>query len=235
VEPKTEELTVKAKLIGSFDDIKSRLSDIQTLSLEKTESQLNVVRIESRDIQKKPFLFIILELKKDSLDVSYTIATDSSPKLRKMIALKTALGILSLITDLYAVDTTEMFQYIDSAIEELVGSLSQSYSALFNNYDAIFNDYKEIKKMNVELASANKNLSVQASQLSEENKRLSARLKELEVYSDESLMVMVEEWLQAHSSEIDVNEFGKIYKVNPTRVEQILNKMVSLGYIEIKG
>ena len=48
-------------------------------------------------------------------------------------------------------------------------------------------------------------------------------------------MVLVEEWLEAHSSEIDVTEFAKVYKLSPTRVEQILNKMVSLGFIELKG
>ena len=128
-----------------------------------------------------------------------------------------------------------MFQCLDSAIDELANSLSQSYSSLFNNYDAIFNEYRELRKINVELTAANKNLSVQASQLSEENKSMTARVKELEAYSDESLMVMAEEWLEAHNSEIDVGEFSKVYKISPTRVEGILNKMVSLGYIELKG
>ena len=176
-----------------------------------------------------------MELGDDKLTISYTMAVDSSPKLRRLTALKEALGILSLITDLYSVDNTEIFQCLDSSIDELVASLSQSYSSLFNNYDAIFNEYKELKKINVELTAANKNLSVQASQLSEENKGLSARVKELEGYSDESLMVLVEEWLEAHGSEIDIPEFSKVYKITPTRSEQILNKMVSLGYIEMKG
>jgi hypothetical protein len=235
VEPKTEEIEVKAKLIGSFNDVARRLSQIETLDVERGDSLLRVVRVESRDIQKRPFLFVLMELGQDRLMINYTVASDSSPKIRRMEALKEALSMLSLITDLYTVDNTEMFQCLDSAIDELSASMSQSYSTLFNNYDAIFNEYKELRKMNAELTSANKNLSVQASLLSEENKSLSARVKELEGYSDDSLMVMAQEWLETHNSEIDVGEFGKVYKVNPTRVEVILNKMVSLGYIELKG
>ena len=235
VEPKTEEIEIKAKLLGGFDDIRKRLSGIETLEIEKGDSVLRIARVESRDIQKRPFLFVLLELGSDRITISYTMAVDSSPKLRRMVALKEALSVLSLITDLYSTDAEEMFQCLDSAIDELTGSLSQSYSSLFNNYDAIFNEYRELRKINVELTAANKNLSVQASQLSVENKSLSIRVKELEVYSDESLMVMAEEWLGAHNSEIDVGEFGKVYRISPTRVEGILNKMVSLGYIELKG
>ena len=64
---------------------------------------------------------------------------------------------------------------------------------------------------------------------------MAERLKVLETYSDNSLMVIVQEWLDAHDDSIDVNEFAKNYKISPTRVEQILNKMVTLGYIELKG
>ena len=64
---------------------------------------------------------------------------------------------------------------------------------------------------------------------------MAERLKVLETYSDNSLMVIVQDWLDAHDDSIDVNEFAKNYKISPTRVEQILNKMVTLGYIELKG
>lgn len=235
VEPKTEEIAIKATLVGSLDAIAKTLSEIETLEIEKGGPVLKIARVESRDIQKRPFLFVLMEMGADRLMISYTVSADSSPKFRRVTALKEVLSILSLITDLYSVDNTELFQCLDSAIDELTGSLSQSYSSLFNNYDAMFNEYKELRKINVELTAANKNLSVQASQLSDDNKGLKTRVKELEGYSDESLMVLVEEWLEAHGSEIDVTEFSKVYKLTPTRAEQILNKMVSLGYIEMKG
>jgi hypothetical protein len=117
----------------------------------------------------------------------------------------------------------------------VLGSLSQSYSTLFNNYSALLNEQREIKRLNIELTASNRNLTVQAAQLSSENQELKSRLSQLESYSDESLMVMLEEWIESHDSAIDINEFAKSYKASPTRIEQMLNKMVSLGYIELRG
>lgn len=235
IEPKTDGLEIKAKLSGDFDAIYKRLSTLQLFAVSKQQSGIKLLRVESRDMQKRPFLFLIIELRSDKIVIDYTMAPDSSPKLRKMFVLKTALSVLSLITDLYAVDDTEFFQYLDSAIDDVLGSITQSYSSLFNNYDSLFNEYREIKRLNIELEASNKNLTVQATQLTEENRQFKERVATLESYSDSALMVMVQEWLESHDNTIDINEFAKTYKITPTRVEQILNRMVSLGNIELKG
>jgi len=235
IEPKAERISLKGNLTGTFDAMAGRLATLQIFSIEVKSDSLSIARIESRDIQKRPFLFIIITFTKDTVTVDYTISLDSSPKLRKLFVIKTLLNVLSLVSDLYVVDNAQIFQYTDSAIDEVVNSLSQSYSSLFNNYDSLFNEYRELKRLNLQLEAANKNLTVQAQKLDAENKELSERLKALETYSDESLMVMVEDWIEAHDSTIDINEFAQNYKISPTRVEQILNKMVSLGYITLKG
>jgi hypothetical protein len=235
VEPKTEEIDIKGKPIGEFSAMEARLSSLQLYLSKSTNNDLTLVKVESRDIQKRPFLFLIITLERERITLKYTIAPDSSPKMRRVYALKNLMGVLSLIADLYSADSSELFQHADSAIDDLLDSMSQSYSALFNNYDSLFNEYREMKRLNIELAASNKNLGVQATQVSEDNIKLKQRLTELETYSDESLMVMVEEWLESHDNTIDVNEFGNMYKIIPPRVEQILNKMVSLGYIELKG
>lgn len=235
IEPKTDGLEIKAKLLGSFDDIYKRFSTLQLFTLSKYSGGVRLLRVESRDIQKKPFLFIIIDLKTDKLTVDYTIALDASPKLRRLTVLKSVLSVLSLVADIYLADNTELFQYLDSSIDDVLGSITQSYSSLFNNYDSLFNEYREIKRLNIELEASNKNLTVQALQLSDESKRLTDKVKLLESYSDDALMVMVEDWLEAHDATIDINEFAKTYKMTPTRVEQILNRMVTLGYIELRG
>jgi 23S rRNA pseudoU1915 N3-methylase RlmH len=228
-------LEVKAKLIGSYADMMSRLSSIELFSIKTTDNGVSLLRVESRDIQKKPFLFILISLGKESAKAEYTIAPDSSPKLRRLSVIKTMLSILSLVSDIYTVDNRELFQLTDSSIDNVLDSMSQSYSTLFNNYDSLFNEYREIKRLNIELTSSNKNLTVQASQISEENKRLQERLKALETYSDDALMAMVQDWIESHGNTIDINEFANNYKTVPARAEQILNKMVSMGYVEIKS
>ncbi len=235
VEPKTDSIEVKAKLSGSLGDIQKRLGDLQIFSITSSKDSVKLLKIESRDLQKKPFLFIIIDMGASRLAAEYTIAPDTSPKLRRLAVIKTLLGVLSLVSDLYTVDNTEFFQYVDSAIDDVTNSITQSYSTLFNSYDSLFNEYRELKRQNIELTASNKNLTVQALQLSDQNKSMDAELKELRGYSDNSLMVMIQEWIDSHDSTIDINEFAKNYKMTPTRVEQMLNRMVSLGYIELKG
>jgi len=235
IEPKISEIKLGGTLLGSFDVISNRLSSTQLFSIKTSPNSISLIRVESRDMQKRPFLFFVINLNKDSIVVQYSIPMDSSEKLRKLYVLKNLFSVLSLIADLYTPNPTELFQYADSAIDDVLNSLSQSYSTLFNNYDSLFNEFREIKRLNIELTAANKNLVVQTTQLQNQNKELSDRLKALETYSDESLMVMIQEWIEAHNSTIDINEFAETYKITPPRVEQILNKMVSLGYVEIKG
>jgi len=233
--PNISEFSVNGALTGSFPMIESRLSTIQTLLIKQNPEGLVILSVESRDMEKNPFLFFIFTFKQNGIDVKYSIAPDASEKLRRLYVLKNLLSLLSLITDQYSVDQQTFFQYVDSAIDDVLGSLSQSYSALFNNYDSLFNEYRETKRLNIELTQSNKNLSVKATQLSKDNDELKARMAELETYSEESLMVMIQDWLEAHNNTIDIGEFSKTYRVLQPRVEQVLNKMVAQSYIEFKG
>ncbi len=236
IEPKIAEFSLKATLTGSFQDIAKRFSALQMFSIKiNPDNSLVLLNIESRDIQKNPYLFFIITLRPDSTSIQYSIALDTSEKMRRLYVVKNLLGILSLITDLYYADPAGLYQYVDSTIDDMINSLSQNYSALFNNYDSLFNEYRELKRLNIELTASNKNLTVQAAQLTAENRELKGRLSSLETYSDESLMVMVEDWIDAHNNTIDLMEFSKTYKIPIPRAEQILNKMVSTGYIELKG
>ncbi len=235
VEPKISEFSIKGTLLGDFSAMSNRFSTLQMFSIKINHDSLVLLTVESRDIQKNPFLFFIITFKADSIEVKYSIALDTSEKMRRIYVVKNLLSVLSLVTDLYSPDPVSLYQYVDSSIDELTGSLSQSYSALFNNYDSLFNEYRELKRLNIELASSNKNLTAQATELSAQNNELTERLKQLETYSDESLMVMIEEWIDSHNNTIDLAEFAKTYRITIPRVEQMLNKMVSMSYIELKG
>lgn len=233
--PYVESIKIDAKLTKEFKDIYKIVSDIEVLSSQLNPNNLILFKVESRDMQKKPFLFFIFDFYADHIEIQYSIAFDSSKKLRRLSIIKNFLNVLALINNCYEINLKELFQHLDSIIDDVLSSISQNYSTLFNNYDSIFNEYKELKIINNDLRRSNKNLTAMSSQLSQTNKKLALKLKDLEIYSDESLMVMVEEWIEAHDNTIDINEFAKSYKIMPPRIEQILNKMVSFGYLELKG
>lgn len=235
IEPIIEELFIPGKPTAGYDKIIERLSTLELFYVKKSDNGVVLLRIESRDIQKRPFLFFIIELGDTKIHLQYSIARDASLKMRRLYVIKMLVSVLALIPDAYSPDNAELFQHIDSAIDDLISSIPSTYSALYNSYDSLYNEYKEVRRLNIELTASNKNLTVQAMQLNEENKELKERLKELETYSEESLMVKVQDWIESHDSTIDIEEFSKTLHVPTPRIEQILNKMVSLGYIEARG
>ncbi|MGC8567821.1 MAG: hypothetical protein ACP5RP_00985 [Candidatus Micrarchaeia archaeon] len=235
ITPHVDSFTFKSSMLGSPTDIYSRISALALYDIKILDNSVKVAKVESFDIQKRPFLFYIISLNPDSVNVEYTLLPDSSPKLRLLSVLSNFIFILSQITDLYSVDSKELFQNISAVTESILNSISQNYSTLFNKYDSMLNDFKELKRRSLQLESENKEFSFKINALEEENQSLKKKLASLEVYSDNALMVMVEEWLDAHDGAIDIEEFSNLHNISMTRTEQILNKMVSEGYISLVG
>lgn len=232
--PKTEKIVFSGKMIGSFKEIKSRVDKIPFYSSKLEEKQLTIVRVESRNIRKAPYLFYIIIIRDDSITVIYSLPYDASGSMRRAQILKDLAGLISVTADHYFVNEGAFFQYVDSVLDSILSGLSKEYSTLFNNYESLLNEYRETKKLNIELSSSNRNLTVDASHLSQENKILGDKLGKLQKYSDEYLMAAIEDWLEVHNSTIDINEFSKAYDIISTRVEEILDKMVSTGYLQLK-
>lgn len=234
LQPKVEELTIEAKMTGTLQEIKDKLVHVPFYLVNSDANEVNLVKVESRNISKRPYLFHIIRIMPTSLIVTYSYLPDSSLNLRRAAVLKNLSGILSIISDKYSIDMSKFLQYTDSVLDNLSSGLSQNYTTLYNRYDSMLTDYRDLKRLNIELAAANRNLTLQSAQLNEENKNLTQEISTLKKYSDESLMALIEEWIQVHGNSIDIIEFGKSHDVNPTRVEQVLDKMISLGYIEVK-
>lgn len=235
LEPTIENLQLKGKLLGSFDAIAKRLASLQMFSMRTTPTDITLVKVESRDMQRRPYLFMIFVFGNDSIRIEFSIGLDSGAKLRRLYVLKNLTAVLSLIADLFEADNTELLQHLDSSIDDFLGSLTPEYGSLYNSYQSLLTKYRELRRLNIELTSSNRNLSVQASMLENDNSELNNRLKALETFSDESLMSMVQDWIESHGGSIDVTAFANTYKTTAPRVEQILDIMVREGYIELKG
>ena len=235
IEPKVEQVEFDGKLKGSFESIQEKMSHVPFYTMRQGDGKLDIVRVESSNIRKKPFLFYIVTLKDAQLTLTYSIIPGSSDRLRRAVVIKNLASILSVIGADFSVDETKFLQYVDSVIDNLINGMSQSYSTLFNKHDALLSEYMELKKLVKELSISNRNLTIQTSQLNDENKMIGEQLKSLQTYSNDALMAMIEDWIEVHNSSIDVGDFAKMYKVPEPRVEQVLDKMVSMGYIELKS
>jgi hypothetical protein len=233
-QPKVEEFSLDGRLSGTLDDAKQAIGNVPFYLIKKSQDSLDLIKVESRSINRRPYLFHIISIKADRIDITYSLVPDSSVGLRRAYVLKSIAAIISMLDGKYSVDQLKFVQYVDSVLDSLLSGLSQSYTTLYNRYDSLLTEYREIKRLEIEVSAANRNMAIQSAQLAEENKAISAQLNALKKYSDEALMALVEDWITTHNGSIDIVEFSKAHDVVPTRVEQVLDKMVSLGYLELK-
>ncbi|MEM0200858.1 MAG: hypothetical protein QXD23_00435 [Candidatus Micrarchaeaceae archaeon] len=234
ITPKVEKIEIAGKLKGTFDEIATEISKLPFYSTFTSQDSISIGLVESRNIHKQPYLFYIFEIKIDKVSIIYSIPNDISESMRRAFVMRNFSSLMSIISDVYELSQQEFTQYVDSTTDKLLSGLSENYSILFNKYDALLTEYRAVKRLNIELSASNRNLTLESSQLLEDNKKLKQELDKLQKYSDESLMSIVEDWITVHGSSIDIDEFAKNYNIPPPRVEEILDKMVSKGYIELR-
>jgi hypothetical protein len=219
------EQLMKAFSSLSFLKMATDASDPQTLL---------VLNIESRDISNNPYVFSICYFRKNAIDVLYTIPPGGSPKLRRLEMVKFLLNLLTLAADQYSIDMRHLYQFLESTLDEMNEYVSADYQKLFSQYDSLQEEAKSLKKKAHDLNSANAALTKDNFELKNRLDELTLRIQQLERYSDDVLAVKIQSWLAEHSGEINLTEFAKVHGVSEARVEQVLNQLVSAGYLETR-
>jgi len=233
--PRVEGFKLFAKRTKSPDEVIDRLATLSFIEIAKEADYIAVLNVESRDIHRNPYLFSTIYLKPDVIEIVYTIIPGMSPRKRKIDVYRHVLNILTLIHDAYEVDTKYLYQTLESALKDITEFASSDYNEIFAKYDVLQRDYLEAKKRIEQLESSNSKMSKELIELRSKNDELLLRVKQLETYSDEALMARIQDWLDVHRNEINITEFAKQYGVLESRVEEVLNKMVIQGYLELRG
>lgn len=231
--PKVDSFRVKARLKGTMKDVAGLLRTISFLEVAAEKDAVNAVYVESRDINKNPYLFSILKLKEDELEVLYTIPSEIAPRKRKLDVIRYLLNILSLVEDVYSIDSKVVYQLLETSVKDLLDSVTMDYSKLYTAYDSLKKDADDLTKRVERLKDQTEALSAQNYELKSSNDELTLRVKDLEGLSDETLKARLQEWVVEHDGVINVIEFTKIHKAAESRVEQMLNKLVAEGYLEV--
>jgi hypothetical protein len=231
--PKVDGFKVKAKIKGSLKDISQLLRTISFLEVASEKDAVNALYVESRDINKNPYLFSILKAKKNELEVLYTIPPEIAPRKRKLDVIRYLLNILTLIDDVYQVDTKIVFQLLETAVKDLLESVTMDYSKLYTTYDSLKKEVDDLRKKVSRLNDQNEALMSQNYELKSSNDELKLRVSELRGLSDEVLRAKLQEWVLEHDGVINILEFTKIHDVAESRVESMLNKLVAEGYLEV--
>lgn len=232
--PQVDGFKVKGKFIkGKPKDLANILRSISFLEIAPEKEALNVIYVESRDIDKNPYLFSIIKITDEEMEVLYTIPPEIGPKKRRVDVIRYMLNILSLIDGYYHVENKTIYELVENAIKELAGSVTMDYNKLYTAYDQLKKEVDDLKKKADRLTEQNQALTSQNYELKTQNDEMRLRVQSLEGLSEDAIKLKLQEWIADHSNSINIAEFTKVYKVSDARVEEMLNKLVSEGYLEV--
>ncbi len=231
--PAVDALKISGNLKKSIKEVADLLKTISFLEVVQEKELVNAAYIESRDITKAPYLFSILKIKKEEIEVLYSIPPEIAPKKRKLDIVRYLLNILSLLEQVFSIDQKTIYQLIELVTREMSEDITLEQSKMFIVYDTVKKENEVLKKKIERLNEENEALRNKHYELKGKYDEILLRIRDLESLSDETLKTRVQEWVSEHQGEINVYEFCKVYKVSETRVEEILNKLVSEGYLEL--
>ncbi|MBM3229142.1 hypothetical protein FJZ26_01815 [Candidatus Parvarchaeota archaeon] len=232
--PRVGGFSIEAIRRGSQSDLFSSLSILSFLELVAEKEVVVAINVESRDIQKNPYLFSIAYFHPAKIEVLYSYVPGMSPKKRRLDIIKYFFNILTLVQSAYSVDSKQIYQLLDSALNDMNEYVTGDYDKLYSFYDNLKNEVKLLQKKVSDLAESNMQLARENYDLKLLNDEYKLRLKQLETYSDEVLKVKIQEWLNEHNGEINVSDFARVHGVSENRVELMLNKLVTDGFISLK-
>jgi hypothetical protein len=234
VEPTANKFKLKAVLKTNYNDIIKKLSKVPDVEAVKTKEGIAIIKVDHRDINGYPYLFQIIYLNKDNIEILFSITPEVSKRKRQLDIIRYISNIISVFEGAYEIDITEFMQTFDLFLDEINDFATSDYQSLFTKYDAALTRIDELKEKNEKNEIRNEILSRELMEVKDKYDQVKLKLTELEKYSDETLTQKILEWIREHYNEIDVTSFCKIHKVSETRVEQILNKMVREGYLEVR-
>ena len=134
-EPRVSGFKIHGRRKGSVEDIFDIVSKLTFLEIANEPDALVAINVESRDIQKNPYLFSVIYFKPDKIEIMYTYVPGMSPKKRRLDMLKSFLNILTLVEEVYEVDKKQLYQLLEKAVDDMNEYVTADYEKLYSEYD----------------------------------------------------------------------------------------------------
>jgi regulator of replication initiation timing len=231
--PKVDGFRMKVKLKGKPSEVASALNSVSFLKVAQEKDAVSVAYVESRSIDKSPYLFSLMKFKKGEIEAVYTIPSNSSPTKRKLDVLRYLLNMLTLVEPYYSIDNKVVYQLIEETMMQLEEYTTGDYKKLYREYDVLKREVENLRRSSRIYKAQVKSLSKENYELKNENDELKVRFEKLHGgISDSVLMSRIQEWIAGHSGSINIVEFSRFNKIPEARVEDALNSLVRQGFIE---
>lgn len=236
--PTVDSFKIGGKLKSSLKDVASKLSSISFLEVAMESNAVNSAYVESRDINGRPHVFSLMKIKSNELSIVYSLPHTMAPRKRRIDVIRQLLNILGIISEEYEVDNKTIYNLIERSIRDVGELVDKKTSEMYVEYDKIKNTNTILDRKVRVLEKEREEIKNKNYELTEKNNELTLKINRYETPSDETLRVRLQEWIKDHNGKINIADFTSVYlsgnKVGETRVEKILNELVTEGYVSVK-
>jgi len=137
---------MKVNLKGKVSDVAKALSSISFLKISQGRDGVSAAYVESRSIDKTPYLFSLMKFKKDEIEVIYTVPSNSTPTKRKLDVLRYLLNMITLVEPYYNIDIKVIYQLIEETMRQLEEYTTGDYKTLYKDYDQIKREVENLRE-----------------------------------------------------------------------------------------
>ncbi|MDD5023013.1 MAG: hypothetical protein PHU63_02490 [Candidatus ainarchaeum sp.] len=233
--PAVDSFKIGGKLKGSFKEIAKKLSSVSFLEVAMESNAVNIAYVESRDISNKPYLFSMMKMREDEIGVVYSTPQNMAPKKRRIDVIRQLLNILGIISNEYEVDEKTIYNLIEKAMKDIGELVDKKTAEIYVEYDTLKNENTILDKKIRVLEKEIEELKNSNYELREKNNELTIKMNRYEKPSDETIKIKLIEWIKDHNGKISIPDFVAVHlggnPVGETRVEKILNELVTQGYL----
>ncbi len=231
-EPIVEGFEIPSNRLSQLKKIHEMLSQISYLQPTIDKNTIAILNVESRSLDKKPYLFSIIYLEPKLIKVLYTVTPGMSPRKRRIDILKYFFTILSMISKEYEIEVADIYQLFEDSIDKISEYVTLDHEEMYAQFDSMKSENERLKYEIANLKETNREVSKENYELKTKIDDLKLKLKKVSQLSDESLKVRIMEWIKEHNGEINIPEFSRMYGIPDPKTEQLLNELIKKGHIE---
>lgn len=226
---KEKSILIRARLRRRLKSLTELFGKLGFSKVSLSSDRLVVEKVEGT-YRGKSSSFWRLVFKKDSIELSFTMPS-SGELYREVKMMRLFLDVLKLLEHHYTIEASQFYPFV-SLLEKVERVVSEEHFKISADYERLKDDFGRLKKQFEAVVKKNEEQAIALSDLKKTNEVLGKRVEMLMGMTDDELRREVYDWIESHDGKIDVRTFANLKKIQPSRVEEIIETLLREGYIK---
>jgi len=224
------ELFLKLKRKSGAKKTHDTLSGLSFITKLSTEDESVIAEIvETRDINKNPYLYAIYKFEPEGIRVEYTITPESNPQQRNIDVCANLLSMLSLEGESYGLELGPFYTFMQKALKDAGKNATTTYQQLLNRFNSLEKENRDVSDKFKKMKTSHDELNTSFLELEKRLQVMKDRVQQLEAMTDSELKEELMRWIAEHDGYIKYSDFSKSFNIPQARVEEGVNQLLKEG------